>query len=94
MGILEAMSAGLPVVSTRVGGIPDVIDDGVDGILVTPGDIAALAEAIKRLLRDPSLRSRMGSAGRCKVEARYIPEKVVPLIEALYVDLLSIDSRK
>jgi len=93
MGILEAMSAGLPIVSTRVGGIPDVIEDGVDGLLITPGDITALAEAIKRLLRDPSLRSSMGNAGRRKVEERYTPEKVLLLIEALYEELFSKTSR-
>jgi glycosyltransferase involved in cell wall biosynthesis len=64
---MEAMSAGLPVVASRLSGIPELVEDGVSGLLVPPGDAAALADALRRLNDDPSLRRRLGSAGREKV---------------------------
>lgn len=62
--LVEAMYCGVPVVATRTGGIPQVVVDGVTGLLVAPGDAAGLAEAIDRLLGDPWLRRRMGEHGR------------------------------
>jgi glycosyltransferase involved in cell wall biosynthesis len=62
--VLESMAAGVPVVATRVGGIPELIDDGVDGLLVEPGDAAGLAEAMTRLATDEALRVRLGAAAR------------------------------
>ncbi len=62
--IIEAMAAGLPVISTRVGAVPEVVDDGTTGILVPPGDVAALTGALKRLAEHPELRREMGAAGR------------------------------
>jgi glycosyltransferase involved in cell wall biosynthesis len=62
--ILEAMAAGLPIVSTDVACIPETIRDGVEGFLIKPGDIEALAERVGRLLADRTLRERMGQAGR------------------------------
>lgn len=67
MALLEAMESGLPVIATRVGAIADVMDDGEDGILVEPGDVEGLAEAIVRLGGDPSLRRRMGDHARTHV---------------------------
>ena len=64
LAIIEAMAAGLPVVSTRVGAVPEVVDDGATGILVRPGDVPALADALKRLAANPELRREMGAAGR------------------------------
>ena len=61
---LEAMVEGKPVVATRVGAIPEVVDDGVSGLLIAPGDRAALADAINRLLGDEDLRARLGREGR------------------------------
>jgi glycosyltransferase involved in cell wall biosynthesis len=72
--ILEAMAAGLPVVSTRYVAIPEMIADGETGILVQPRDVAGLADALRRLALDPALRDRMGRAGR----ARYLAEFTVP----------------
>jgi O-antigen/teichoic acid export membrane protein/glycosyltransferase involved in cell wall biosynthesis len=75
VSVLEAMAAGLPVISTRVGGIPELIEDGVEGYLVAPGDVEALANRITRLIRDPSERRRMGERARAK--ARNFDEKLV-----------------
>ncbi len=69
--ILEAMFAGLPVVSTPVGGIGEIVVDGETGILVPPGDEVAIAEAIERLLRDENLRQRLGRAGRQRARAHF-----------------------
>ena len=69
--VLEAMAAGLPVVSTREGGIPDEVEDGITGILCEKGNPAALAEAVGALLANPELRERMGSEGRSRYEAHF-----------------------
>ncbi len=75
--IYEAMACGTPVVATRVGGIPELVDDGVTGILVPPRDPNALADAIIRLLGDPARRERMGQCSRAKAEAEYPVDKIV-----------------
>jgi glycosyltransferase involved in cell wall biosynthesis len=62
--VLEAMAAGLPIVATRVSGNVDLVHDGENGFLVPPGDKDALAQAIRRLLEDPELASRMGERSR------------------------------
>jgi glycosyltransferase involved in cell wall biosynthesis len=62
--LVEAMAAARPVVATAVGGVPEIIDDGVTGLLVPPHDPSALASGVARLLSDPALRARMGRAGR------------------------------
>ena len=77
MSVLEAMSAALPVAATRITGIPELVGEGETGFLVPPGDAAALADRLERLLADRELRSRMGRAGREKVEAEYRLEDVV-----------------
>ncbi len=64
LSLMEAMACGKPVVASRAGGIPELVRDGVDGILVDAGDVRWLAEAIVRLLKDPGLRAQMGVAGR------------------------------
>ena len=66
--LVEAMACGLPVISTRVSGIPELITDGVDGMLVEPHDPAALAAGMAHFLRDPELAARIGAAARRKVE--------------------------
>lgn len=66
MSVIEAMAAGLAVISTRVGGIPELVEDGVDGLLFEPGDIAALAEKISLLVNDKNLRLKMGEKARQK----------------------------
>ena len=71
ISILEAMAAGLPVVASDVGGVPELVVDGVTGLLVPPGDPAALAAALERLLADAALRRRLGAAGRERAEERF-----------------------
>jgi glycosyltransferase involved in cell wall biosynthesis len=71
MTILEAMAAGLPVVASRVGGVPEAVLDGETGLLVPPGRPASLAAAIERLLEDTSLRRSMGRAGLARVRERF-----------------------
>lgn len=73
---LEAMTDGLPVVATRVGGLPEVVEDGVTGLLVPPDDAAAMAEALLKLLRDPALAARLGEAGRARAARLFGEEKM------------------
>lgn len=82
--LLEAMARGLPVVATRVGGNPEVVSDGVTGMLVPSGDPDALATAILRLRRDSSLARQMGFAGRARVERDFDIRAMVASYEALY----------
>jgi sugar transferase (PEP-CTERM/EpsH1 system associated) len=87
--VLEAMAAGLPVVATAVGGTPEVVVDGVTGLLVPPRDPDALARAIESLLRDPGLRRKMGQAGWKRVERCFSVEQMVRKTEYLYETLLN-----
>jgi len=80
---LEAMEAGVPVVASRTGGLATVVDDGVTGILVPPGDAGALATAIGRLLTDDELRTTMGFNARAAA-GRYDAAVVIPQIERVY----------
>jgi glycosyltransferase involved in cell wall biosynthesis len=86
---IEALAAGRPVVATRVGGVPDVVTDGEDGLLVEPGDVEALASALERLATDPELCRRLGEAGPERVVPRYRVERLVSDVDALYRELLS-----
>jgi glycosyltransferase involved in cell wall biosynthesis len=87
--LLEAMAAGLPVVATAVGGTPEVVVDGVTGLLVPPHDPISLAEAIVRLLDAPDLRRQMGQAGRERVKKRFTVERMVEQTQTLYEHILS-----
>jgi glycosyltransferase involved in cell wall biosynthesis len=86
---IEAMASGCPVVATRVGGLPDLIEDGETGCLVPQRDADALATAVLRLLRDRATARRIGQAARAKVAERFTTERLVADIERLYTDLLS-----
>ena len=87
--IAEAMRAGLPVVASNVGGIPEVVADGETGFLVPPDDVDALAGALQRLLDDPELRARMGQAGERRFEANFTLDRMVASYESLYSEVLS-----
>jgi glycosyltransferase involved in cell wall biosynthesis len=87
--LLEAMAMEKPVVASRVGGIPDLVEHGVNGFLVTPGDVEELAEAIVKTLADKGLAEKMGRAGRKKISAKYSADHMVGSIEKLYRDLLA-----
>ena len=82
--LLDAMAAGKACVGTRVGGIPEVVDDGGTGLLVPPHDPPALARAIVRLLKDPTFRTRMGEAGLERVRTHFSVEKMVEGTLAAY----------
>jgi glycosyltransferase involved in cell wall biosynthesis len=88
LATLEAMSAGVPVVATVAGGIPEQIRHGREGLLVPVGDHRALAEACIALLHDPARAGRMGEGGRERVQASFSQVRMVALIEALYCDTL------
>lgn len=87
MSVLEAMAAGLPIVSTPVGGIPEAVSDGTEGFLVQPGDVAALSAKLACLLSDPVLAQRMGQAAHRKVETCFSAQAILPKIEQMYREI-------
>jgi glycosyltransferase involved in cell wall biosynthesis len=83
--LTEAMASGLPSVTTAVGGVPEVVEDGVNGLLVPPDDVAALDAALTRLLTDRTLRIRLGRQGRKIAEERFDARKnVARIVEVLH----------
>jgi N-acetyl-alpha-D-glucosaminyl L-malate synthase BshA len=84
LSILEAMCFACPSVSTRVGGIPEVVEDGVTGLLVPFGDVGALTRAVERLIREPGRRKQFGRAAQTIAHERFSAEVIVPRYEALY----------
>ena len=89
ISLLEAMSSGLACVATSVGGIPDMIDDGVDGLLVPPRDTDALAGALVRLTGDLTEARRLGTAARQTAEARFAMATVAQTYAELYDEVVS-----
>ena len=89
VAVIEALAAGLPVVASRVGGIPDLIEDQTTGLLVPPQEPAALAAALSRLVHDPHWAARLGRAGQARVRARFDITVMAQANEALYYGLLS-----
>jgi N-acetyl-alpha-D-glucosaminyl L-malate synthase BshA len=84
---LEAMACGVPPVATRVGGVPELITDGVDGYLEAVGDIAAQAERVVRLLTDAQLHGRLSGAARLTATERFCTDRIIPLYEQYYADV-------
>jgi len=84
LSILEAMAFGCPSVATSVGGIPEVVQNEVTGLLVPFGDIDGLARSVERLIDDKILRERMGKAGQVEARKKFTAEAIVPQYESLY----------
>ena len=93
MSVIEAMAAGLPVVATAVGGVPELVEDERTGILVPPGDARALAAALTRLASDADLRRRMGEAGRARAQANFDVEGFRRAHLELYAGQLALSER-
>jgi glycosyltransferase involved in cell wall biosynthesis len=85
---IEALASGTPVVANRVGGVPDVVRDAVDGFLVEPGDVEGAAERLAALAEDAPLRRRLGESGRARVRERYSVDRLVDDVDRLYRALL------
>ncbi len=86
--VLDGMAAGLPVVATNAGGIPEMVRDGIDGLLVPPGDPAALSKALARVLLDPVLSARLSAAARRRVDDAFLVDRMVDETIAVYEDAL------
>ncbi len=87
--LLESLAQGTPVIASRVGGIPEFIDDERTGLLVPPGDVPALSAALVRLWNDPALARRLGRHGRTEVVPRYTWDRLVDRLEAVYREVVT-----
>ena len=94
LAMLEYMAGGAPIVATAVGGVPELIDDGVHGVLTRPQDPEALASGIERLLGDRELAGRLGRAARERQRAEYDLDVVIGRLERLYVELYGRSGRR
>jgi N-acetyl-alpha-D-glucosaminyl L-malate synthase BshA len=89
LAALEAMACGVPAVGTRVGGVPELITDGEDGFLEKVGDIESQSKRVLDLLTDDALHTRMAKAARQTASTRFCTEKIIPLYEDCYEQILS-----
>jgi N-acetyl-alpha-D-glucosaminyl L-malate synthase BshA len=89
LAALEAMACGVPAVGTRVGGVPELITDGEDGFLEKVGDIEGQSNRVVQLLTDDALHTRMAQAARKTASTRFCTEKIIPLYEDYYEQILS-----
>src|SRR6185503_17243927 len=87
--VMEAMAAARPLVATSVGGTPELVQDGVHGVLVPPEDPPALADAIVSLLADRERGARMGRAGRERIETRFRLSQLAERIDRLYGEMVA-----
>jgi glycosyltransferase involved in cell wall biosynthesis len=94
MTLLEAMAMGKAIVAARVGGIPNVVTDGREGLLVTPGDVAALAGALQRVITDAPLRRELGDRARETLLARYDVGRTARAYESLYAACLGLPQQR
>lgn len=94
MALLEALSHGVPVVASNIGGLPEYVEHGENGLLVAPGDDAALAEALSLLLSDPARAALMGRAARLRAERDHAPRPYLERLLALSAELLHNDKRR
>ena len=88
LAALEAMACEVPVVASRVGGLPEVVEDGVCGFLCEPDDIEGMAKAAIALLTDPALHKRFAKAGLDRVRRHFCAGRVVPQYEAYYQEVI------
>lgn len=87
--VLEAMSHGVPVIVTAVGGVPDLVDDGVEGLIVRAGDVAGIASALLAMLDDPERARRMGENGKARIARQFEASLVCRQLEGLYAQVLA-----
>ena len=87
LSLIEAMAAGLPVVATRVGGVPEIVEDGRSGLLVPAGDDEAMAERILRLATNPALGRQLGQAGRERAQALFSEERMTAEYARMYREM-------
>lgn len=88
MALIEAMSMGLPVVASQVGGVPEIVKEGETGFLVPPMNHHAIADRVTKLLRDDNLRRKMGSAGQKRVQDMFSAEHITRSLEQTFRDLV------
>ena len=93
VSLLQASAASVPVIASRAGGMPEAVADGVSGVLVPPGDVAALRDAIQRLVSDPALRAQLGRQGRERVESEFSNAVMVAGNLAVYREVLGSSPR-
>jgi glycosyltransferase involved in cell wall biosynthesis len=89
--VLEALAAATPVLASRVGAVPDTVEDGVEGFLVEPGDITSLEQRLLQLLSEDSLRSELGTAARRRYEAEYTTERFAARVEGMLTTVAAAD---
>jgi glycosyltransferase involved in cell wall biosynthesis len=89
MVILEAMAAGVPVVASKVGGVPDLIEEGITGLLMQPGNPSSIASAIERLLANPGAAGEMAGRARARALAAFEPRVVAERHHQIYRDVLN-----
>lgn len=87
IALLEAMAAGKPVVATNVGGIPEIIEDGVNGFLIPPRKPKAISDAVLKILKDKELARSLGRAGRKTVVARFTGKEMIARLENIYMEM-------
>ena len=88
ISLLQASAAGVPIVACRAGGMPEAVADGVSGVLVDPGSSTQLAAAMRRLIDDPALRTRLGAQGRARIEREFSVDHMVEGNLAVYRELV------
>jgi N-acetyl-alpha-D-glucosaminyl L-malate synthase BshA len=93
LAALEAMACRVPAIATRVGGVPELIEDGVTGCLLPVGDVDAMAQAAIRLLRDDAKLERMRAAARQTAQDRFCASRIIPLYEKYYEQVLAQPAR-
>jgi N-acetyl-alpha-D-glucosaminyl L-malate synthase BshA len=89
LAALEAMACGVPAVCSRVGGVPEVVNDGVEGFLLEPRDVRGMATRALEILSSPERREQMGNAARRRALTQFCSSKIIPMYEKLYARILN-----